>query len=367
MIRIGIKVKPRAYDAVIQHGLLGAAGELIASVLPPAKHSRVFVITVARVRRRWGANLAKSLTAAGFRPSLIEMPDGEKYKRLATVEVLAEKLIAAGADRDSALCAFGGGVVGDVTGMLASVFMRGIEFVQIPTTLLAQVDAAIGGKTGVNLSGGKNLLGTFQQPRIVLIDPAVLATLPEREFRAGLYESLKAGVIGRPKLFQTFEKLSVKDLRRDPGNLDWIIAESVRFKADVVARDEREDGLRRVLNFGHTIGHALEADTNYRRYLHGEAVAWGMVAASKIAAAVGCIDQRNAERIEAGVLRMGPLPAVKSKGPDLLKLMQADKKNRNGAIHFILPREIGQVEIVNNVPAKVVLQALREIQGMRTN
>ena len=367
MVRVAIKVKPRAYDAVIRHGLLATAGEHIAAVLPPAEHVRAFVITVASIRRRWGTELGKSLSAVGFRPALIEMPDGEKHKRLATVEVLAEKLIAAHADRDSVLIAFGGGVVGDVTGMLASVFMRGIEFMQIPTTLLAQVDAAIGGKTGVNLRGGKNLLGTFQQPRIVLIDPAILATLPEREFRAGLYESLKAGVIGRPELFEMFEKSSVKDLRSDAARLEWVIAESVRLKAEVVARDERENGLRRVLNFGHTIGHALEADTNYRRYLHGEAVAWGMVAASKIAKAVGCIDQRSADRIEAGVLGIGPLPAVKSKGTDLLQLMQADKKTRNGAVHFILPRRIGEVEVVNNVPAKVVLQAVREIREIEAN
>ncbi|PYV56328.1 MAG: 3-dehydroquinate synthase [Acidobacteria bacterium] len=367
MIRVRIKVEPHAYEAVIRHGLLGAAGEQIAEVLPAAKHRRAFVITVASVKRRWGAKLVKSLSAAGFRPALIEMPEGERHKRLATIETLAGKLIAAGADRDSIVIAFGGGVAGDVTGMLASIFMRGIEFVQIPTTLLAQVDASIGGKTGVNLRGGKNLLGTFQQPRIVLIDPAVLATLPEREFRAGLFESLKAGVIGKPQLFEKFEQLSPKQLRSDAELLEWVIAESVRLKADIVARDEREDGLRRVLNFGHTIGHALEADTNYRHFLHGEAVAWGMVAAAKIAKQVGCAEKHVVARIEQAVLRFGPLPVVKSDGKNILKLIQGDKKTRNGVVHFVLPKKIGRVNIVNDVPAQVILRAVREIGQIKSN
>ena len=364
MARVKIKVAPHPYDAVIRHGLLCEAGELISEVLPPARDAGVFVITAPPVKRRWAAKLAKSLSVAGFRPTLIEMPDGEKHKRLATVEALAEQLIAGGADRDSVLIAFGGGVVGDVTGMLASVFMRGIEFVQIPTTLLAQVDAAIGGKTGVNLRSGKNLLGTFQQPKIVLIDPAVLATLPEREFRAGLFESLKAGVIGKPKLFEVFETRSLSQLRGDPEQLEWIIAESVRLKADVVARDERENGLRRVLNFGHTIGHALEADTHYRRFLHGEAVAWGMVAAAKIAGEVGCADHHVSGRIQEAIMRLGPLPAVRSEGKSILRLIQADKKTRNGVVHFVLPDKIGHVQIANDVPAQVVLQAVRELREM---
>ena len=367
MVRVSIKVQPRAYDALIGHGLIAESGQQIARVLPPGRFRKLFVITVAPVKRRWAARLAKSLSAAGFKPTVVEMPDGEKNKRLATVEALAEKLIAAGADRDSVLVAFGGGVVGDVAGMLASVFMRGIEFVQIPTTVLAQVDASIGGKTGVNLRSGKNLLGTFLQPRLVLIDPEVLETLPGREFRAGLFESIKAGVIGRPKLFEMLELSSVKELRRDAERLKWVIAESVRLKADVVARDEHENDLRRVLNFGHTIGHALEADTNYRRYLHGEAVAWGMVAAANIASIVGSTNKQIAERIEGAALRLGSLPSVKSDGKDLLRLIQADKKTRNGVVHFVLPREIGRVEIVNNVPAAVVLKAVRHIRQIRPN
>jgi len=367
MIRVTIDVHPRAYEALIEQGLIAHAGEQIASVLPPDKYRKLFVITVAPVKRRWANKLSKSLSVAGFKSAVIDMPDGEKHKRLATVETLAEKLIAAGADRDSVLLALGGGVVGDVTGMLASVFMRGIAFVQIPTTVLAQVDASIGGKTGVNLRSGKNLLGTFLQPRLVLIDPQVLETLPEREFHAGLFESLKAGVIGKPKLFEILEKSSAKELRKDAERLEWVIAESVRLKADVVAGDEHENDLRRVLNFGHTIGHALEADTNYTRYLHGEAVAWGMIAAANVASAVGRTTTDTAQRIEDAVLRLGQLPVVNSDGKDILRRIQADKKTRNAKVHFVLPRDIGHVEIVNNVPTEVVLSAVRHIREIRPN
>src|SRR5207248_9539034 len=190
---------------------------------------------------------------------------------------LSEKLSRMGADREAVVIAFGGGVVGDVVGLLASLYMRGVDLVQIPTTVLAQVDASIGGKTGVNLRAGKNLLGTFHHPRVVLIDPAVLSTLPDREFRAGFYEVLKCGVIGKPELFRALERADLNKLRDDAARLEWVIAESVRLKAEVVASDERENGLRRILNLGHTIGHALEAETEYRHFLHGEAVAWGMI------------------------------------------------------------------------------------------
>src|SRR4029077_10514575 len=261
----------------------------VAPGASPAKtgRARLFVVTVTPVRRRWGKKLMASLTAAGFAAQILEMPDGERYKKLATVEKLSEELSRLGADRNSVVIALGGGVVGDVTGLLASLYMRGVELVQIPTTVLAQVDASIGGKTGVNLRAGKNLVGTFHHPRAVLIDPSVLATLPDREFRAGLYEALKCGVIGSPELFREFEVNRERILKRDPPTVERLIAESVRLKAHVVSVDEKENGLRRVLNFGHTIGHALEAETGYRTLLHGEAVAWGMVAAARIAAGVG--------------------------------------------------------------------------------
>jgi 3-dehydroquinate synthase len=228
--------------------------------------------------------------------------------------------------------------------------------------VLAQVDASIGGKTGVNLRGGKNLLGTFHQPRAVLIDPAILSTLPEREFRSGLYESLKCGVIGSAELFDYLEKVDVKQLRRDRAKVEWIIAESVKLKANIVSSDEREGGLRRVLNFGHTIGHALEAETAYRYFLHGEAVAWGMVAAGHIAASVGQIEQSAARRIRDAVFNLGALPKVEVRSRNILRLLLSDKKTRDGVVHFVLPTAIGKVKVVNDVPDRVVCEAVDELR-----
>ena len=321
MTRVTIAVQPRPYDAIIENGVLERAGEHLRRVI--GNRRNLFVVTVPPVRRKWNKALMMSLLAAGFTAKLVQMPDGERFKKLATVEKLAETLVSLGADRNAVIVAFGGGVVGDVAGLLASVFMRGVDLVQIPTTVQAQLDAAIGGKTGVNLRAGKNLIGTFHQPRAVLIDPAILSTLPEREFRAGLYEALKCGVIGKPALFGCLENVKVKVLRRDVLALEWVIAESVRLKAEVVSSDERESGLRRVLNFGHTIGHALEAESGYRRFLHGEAVAWGMIAATHIAAMTGRIDNNNALRISNAVLNLGSLPKIQARSRDLIRLLQA--------------------------------------------
>jgi 3-dehydroquinate synthase len=370
MTRVTIALPRSSYDAVIEGGLLEYVGDRLREILSGVPASSrasgegkaLFVVTVPPVRRRWGKKLARSLLAAGFAPGFIEMRDGEGHKKLATVEELGEKLMRLGADRNALIVAFGGGVVGDVAGLLASLYMRGVDVVQIPTTVQAQLDAAIGGKTGVNLRTGKNLLGTFHQPLAVLVDPAVLSTLPEREFRAGLYEALKCGVIGKPALFERLEKIQLRALRRDPVALEWVIAESVRLKAEVVSSDEREGGLRRVLNFGHTVGHALEAESGYRRFLHGEAVAWGMIAATHIAAATGRVDGTVASRISAAVLNFGKLPRVEARSRDILRLMQGDKKTRSGVVHFVLPREIGKVEIVNDVPDKVIVEALNELR-----
>jgi len=322
------------------------------------------VVTVPPVRRRWAKVLLQSLTAAGIETTLLEMPDGERAKRLSTLEKLAEKLLKLGADRGATLIALGGGVVGDVTGFLASIYMRGVDVIQVPTTVLAQVDAAIGGKTGVNLASGKNLLGTFHQPRAVLIDPAVLRTLPSREYRAGLYESLKCGVIGDAGLFKLFEDRRRELLDRDPVVLEKVIADSVRLKASVVSADEREGGLRQVLNFGHTIGHALEAETQYKLLLHGEAVAWGMIAATHIALSTDKLDSVAAGRITNSVLGFGRLPRLKLKTANIVKRLRSDKKTRQGVVHFILPREIGKVEIASDVPEAIVRSAVDEIRKL---
>lgn len=360
MLRIPIKTESRSYEAIIEHGVLAHAGQLLTKTLggtPPT-----FVVTVPPVRRRWGNVLSRSLEAAGFSPKFIEMRDGETYKRLATLDQLAENLVRLGADRKALVIAFGGGVVGDVAGMLASVYMRGVKLVQIPTTVQAQLDAAIGGKTGVNLRAGKNLVGTFYQPELVLIDPATLETLPQREFRAGMYEAVKAGIIGKPALFDHLAKISIKDLRQDANAVTRAIAESVRLKAEVVSADEKEGDLRRVLNLGHTLGHALEAATEYKHFLHGEAVAWGMQAAARIAIDIGVCDSGTYDRIRDAVHAWGPLPDVNIQNTKALKLLRSDKKTEAGTVHFVLPRKIGRVEIVKNVPETVIISALAEIR-----
>ena len=357
-----IHVPSGPYQAWIENGLLTRAGSVLGELLPQS--SRLFVITVAPVRKRWGTKLVSSLKAAGFALEVVVMPDGEPAKRLATVEALAEKLARLGADRKAVIVALGGGVVGDLSGMLASLYMRGVDFVQVPTTVLAQLDASIGGKTGVNLVAGKNLLGTFHHPRVVLIDPTVLKTLSDRQFRAGLYEALKCGIIGNVELFLRFEQNRARILKRDPAELEWLITQSVKLKAEVVSADEQEGGLRRVLNLGHTIGHALEAETNYRSLLHGEAVAWGMIAATNIALGVGRTDSVVAGRIADAVLSLGRLPEVNVSSRKILARLQSDKKTQNGIVHFVLPREIGKVEIASDVPQNAVLNAVEEIRRL---
>jgi 3-dehydroquinate synthase len=360
MLRVPIHTKSHQYEAVIQDGVLAHAGALLRELLggtPPA-----FVVTVAPVRRRWGRALLASLGKAGFSAHVIEMRDGERYKRLSTVDVLAETMVRLGADRKALVIALGGGVVGDVAGMLASVYMRGVKLVQVPTTVQAQLDAGIGGKTGVNLRAGKNLVGTFYQPQLVIIDPATLETLPPREFRAGMYEAVKAGIIGKPELFARLEKSSIKDLRTDADAVTSAIAESVKLKAEVVSVDEREGDLRRVLNLGHTLGHALEAATQYRQFLHGEAVAWGMQAAARISHDMGLCDATCYQRICNAVHAWGPLPEVHLLNARAMKLLQSDKKTESKTMHFVLPREIGKVEIVKNVPETAIASALAEIR-----
>jgi 3-dehydroquinate synthase len=362
MLRIPITTASRNYEAVIEHGLLSRAGELLREAV--GGNPSAFVITVPPVRRRWGKVLIKSLAEAGFTSKFVEMPDGERFKRLATIEKLAEALLKLGADRKAIVIAFGGGVVGDAAGMLASVYMRGVQLAQIPTTVQAQLDAAIGGKTGVNLKSGKNLLGTFYQPAVVLIDPATLSTLPEREFRAGMYEALKCGVIGNPELFARLEQCSINFLRKDRELLTWTIAQSVKLKAEVVSADEKEGGVRRVLNFGHTLGHALETATHYRQFLHGEAVAWGMIAAAKIADEMRFSHNGTFARVRGASLAWGPLPEINLTASKAMSLIRSDKKTESGVVNFVLPKKIGKVEVIGRVPETAVASALAEIRRL---
>lgn len=322
------------------------------------------VVTSAPIRKHWGKHLLDSFASDSAHVDVIEMLDGERRKTLSTVEKLCTELVGLKADRNTVLVALGGGVVGDVTGFLASIYMRGIRFVQIPTTFLAQVDSSVGGKTGVNLADGKNLIGSFKQPELVLVDPQVLTTLPEREYRSGLYESLKAGVICDPRIFDFMEQNRDAVLAKRPGSLEWLISESVRVKADVVGQDEEEHGLRKILNFGHTIGHALEAETSYKVFLHGEAVAWGMVAASMISVGMHKTSLPAAQRIISLVLAYAALPKVDVRPKAIFRRLASDKKTLDGQVHFILPRDIGHVDVVTDVPERAVLQVIQELRSL---
>ncbi len=348
----------------MERGLLRSAGAALRDLIPA--ESRVFAVTSPRIRKHWGGALTKSFSKAGRKIEILEMPDGERSKKLSQLEKLAAKLMKRGADRGSVILALGGGVVGDVGGFLASVFMRGVPVVQVPTTLLAQVDSAIGGKTGVNLASGKNLIGTFHQPLAVLVDPDVLATLPEREYRSGLFEAMKYGVIRNPAIFELMETKREALLRRDGALLETLITECIRVKSDVVCADERESGERRILNFGHTLGHALEAETGYKKLLHGEAVGWGMIAAALIGYVMDRTDSLTAQRIIATVLAYGPLPKFKVQSRRMVKRLLADKKTVGGVPHFVLATAIGKVEVVKDIPERVILQAIEEANHLST-
>jgi len=314
--------------------------------LNPSKPFRPFVITSPDIWALWSKPFL-----AGFKepPTVLLLPNGERHKRLSSVESLAEQLSRAGADRDSLLIAFGGGVLGDITGFLAAIYMRGIRYVQLPTTFLAQVDSSVGGKTGVNLATGKNLIGSFHHPQAVFADTDVLGTLPPRELRAGLQESIKAGVIYDAKLFHYMEQHAEPILAGEAPSLTHVVTESVRVKAEVVGKDEKESGLRMILNFGHTVGHAIEAATQYKQLLHGEAIAWGMIAALNVARNRQAIDPQQADRIESLILHYGPFPPFKATAKKLVALTSRDKKNRSGTRSFVLPTGIGTTEIVRDV------------------
>jgi 3-dehydroquinate synthase len=344
---------------LVERGLLGSAATALRELLP--QNARVFVLTSPPVAKHCAKPLRKSFSKAGRELEFLTLPDGERNKKLAQLEKLAQKMVHAGADRQSVLLALGGGVVGDVGAFLASIFLRGIPVVQIPTTLLAQVDSAIGGKTGVNLKAGKNLLGTFHQPLAVLVDPDVLATLPEREYRSGLFEAMKYGVIRNRAVFDLMEQHRDSFLKRDGELLEQLIVECIRIKGEVVSGDEREGGERRILNFGHTVGHALEAETGYQQLLHGEAVGWGMIAAAGIGQRMQLTDGATARRIADLVHAYGPLPKVEVDAERVFQRLLSDKKTIAGVPHFILATGIGEVKVVNNVAREDVIEAVKNL------
>jgi 3-dehydroquinate synthase len=347
---IRVQTPSAKYDVIAGSGLLDSLApriERIAGKLP----RRVFVVTSAEIWALWGKRLCASFAEP---PVALFLLPGEKHKTMASVEKLARLMAAAGADRGSLLIAFGGGIVGDVGGFLAAVFMRGIPYVQVPTTFLAQVDSSVGGKTGVNLPEGKNLLGSFHHPLAVFADTQVLGTLPDRELRAGLMESIKAGIIRDRALVRFMEEHANEILARDAKALERVIGASIRMKAAVVSRDERESGLRMILNFGHTLGHAIEQATHYKALLHGEAVGWGMIAALHLAQQRGTIAERQVERMEKLIHRYGPLPPLKLRASKLVAATGSDKKNVGGVRRFVLPLGIGDAGVVDDVtPAEL--------------
>jgi 3-dehydroquinate synthase len=348
-----VETASASYRAVVERGSAARAARYL-----PERRGKIFVVSTADVWRHQGAVIERGL--AGVPYEQICLPGGEEQKRLAPLEAAAEEMARRGGDRTSVVVAFGGGIVTDMGGFLASIFMRGIPVVHVPTTLLAQVDAAVGGKTGVNLLMGKNLVGTFHQPLAVVIDPALLDTLPEREYRAGLWEIVKAGVIRDAPLFDFLESRSADVLARAPDAVDRMIADAVRMKAEVVSADEREGGLRKILNLGHTFGHALEAETGYTRFLHGEAVAFGVRAAVYLAQATGYLSAEDSVRILELIEVYGPIPPLDGIAPErLLARLVHDKKTVRGMVHFVVPVRIGEAKTVSGIEERAALDAIR--------
>ena len=363
---IQVKTGSANYPVYVGRELLSSLGRRIPKITG-RKNQRIFVLTSPEIWSLWADAFLMSFPHDEA-PTALFLQPGEEHKRLRNVERLAEQLAECHADRSSLLIAFGGGIVGDLGGFLAAIFMRGIDYVQVPTTLLAQVDSSVGGKTGVNLQSGKNLVGSFHHPLAVFADIDVLQTLPSRELRAGLFEGIKAGVIRDAKLFAFMERNVEAILACEPKAIEYVVAASVRMKAEVVGIDEMENGLRMILNYGHTLGHAIEAATRYKKLLHGEAVAWGMIAATRLGLARGTVTEAQACGIEKTIFEYGPLPPLRLPVERLLDAATRDKKNRSGIRRFILPSGIGNAVVVENVTdtelysaAESMLRTAREI------
>src|ERR1700693_4077319 len=358
MATIRIRSSRASYQVYCSRGALARARSVLAR-LPDA--SGTFVISSPNVWRYWGRTLSKKI--GGLRSKdMFLVDDSERAKNLESVELLCRALTDAGADRRSVIVAVGGGVVGDVAGFTAASYLRGVRLVQIPTTLVAQVDSSVGGKTGVNLPEGKNLVGAFYPPDAVIADMETLGTLPHREYRSGLYEVIKYGAIADAGLFSFLECNMLALLRRDPAALEFVIHRCIRIKAHIVERDERESGLREILNYGHTFGHALEAATGYRRFLHGEAIGWGMHMATMLSAATERIGEPQAARIMRLLASVGPLPAI-GKIPEahLRKLLAGDKKTRSGEVRWVLLRQIGKAQRGMVLPWKLIARTISEL------
>jgi 3-dehydroquinate synthase len=361
MARIQIRSSAGRYEVHCGEGMLARGGSLVARL---GESTGAFLLSSPRVWKFCRSRISDSFRGKQVR-GVILFDDREANKRLATVERIARTLVRAGADRRCVLIAVGGGVVGDVAGFVAATYLRGVRLVHVPTTLLAQVDSSIGGKTGVNLPEGKNLVGAFYPPKLVTADSSLLDTLPHRELRSGLYEVVKYGVIADRELFAYVERHIAALLRRDPKALAWVIERSIRIKARVVSKDEREGGVRQILNFGHTLGHALETATGYKRFVHGEAIGWGMLAATLLGAALGRIGEREAARIIRVIASVGPLPSlVGISAGELGNIVAGDKKALRGRARWVLPVKIGKVVWGAEVPWKMAARAFAELPAI---
>jgi 3-dehydroquinate synthase len=342
-VRVDVVTGARPSTILIGDGISERASALLDA---HRVGTRRFIVSSPPIWRFHGEYLQQAIGSG--EPILI--PDGERFKNLQSVSRIYDALIRAGADRGSAIVAVGGGVVGDTAGFAAATYLRGISLVQVPTTLLAQVDSAVGGKVGVNHALGKNLIGAFHQPDLVIIDPALLATLPRREFRSGLYEVVKYGMIASRNLFDRVASSTKVIFARDPEVLVPAIVESCRIKADVVSKDERESGLRRILNFGHTVGHALEAVTKYRRFRHGEAIAYGMLAATDLSVARGALAEVERQALARLITELGPLPPVGDLSTaEVMDAVRRDKKVVHGRLHFVIAIQIGATMTIDDV------------------
>jgi 3-dehydroquinate synthase len=361
MSRVKVKLGQRSYDIDIGEGTLSSVGRVLRSL---GGGTRVAVVTDSNVGPLYGGTVAGSLKSAALPHRVFTVPAGERSKSVEQTQTLWDAFVSFDMDRDSAVVALGGGVVGDLAGFAAATYMRGIRYVQVPTTMLACVDSSVGGKTGIDLEAGKNLVGAFHQPAAVIIDPTTLKTLPERELRAGLAEVIKYGVIMDAGLFKRLETEIGGLAGADPVVTADVITQCCELKAGITSEDERETDRRAILNYGHTVGHALETLAGYERHIHGEAVAVGMVVAARIAEKLGMIGRAVTERLVSLLSRTGLPTTVTGFDPaDIIETMRHDKKVRGGKLTLVLLTGIGEVETVKDVKAKVVAEALEESLG----
>jgi len=359
MIEIPVRLGSRSYRILVGTGVLAHAGAELGRLKVGRK---VALVTDPGILKLHGETVAESLRVAGFEVTTVLLPEGERAKTLEVAASTWDRFLEAGLDRSSTVVAVGGGAVGDLAGFTAATYMRGVNFVQVPTTLLAQVDASIGGKTAIDHARGKNMIGAFHQPRLVLADTTTLLTLPEREYRSGMAEVIKHGIVLDAAYFAQVEREAAALRTREPAVLTGIVAGSCRLKGSVVERDEQEAELRHVLNYGHTIGHAIEAVTGYERFAHGEAVSLGIAAEASIAERLGLAKPGTRERQLAALDAVGlPVRGAGEPPERVVETLSRDKKSRDGRVPFVLAPEIGAFRIVYDVPRATILDALADI------